>query len=142
MYEFFTTYILPAVGILMSIVIVPLAGLAGAVLTKKLQEIGLKIEASDREAFQTAITNGAKLAVSKMGGPAATNSVSQIALDAGVKQVLQGVPDAIKRLDVPVSEIEKRILPQALEIAQSVPTVAGLIAETNPLINVIPKKNS
>ena len=143
MWEFANDYVFPTLGVILSIVSVPLAGLAGAVLVKTFNKLGLQVDEKNRDAFQTSITNAATLAVSKMGGPAATNTISQAALTEAVEFVEKSVPDAIKHFNITAKDIESRIKPQAEVIAQSVPTVVTDVLvpiATNALINRVRKQ--
>ena len=139
MWDFFYNSVVPIVLSILLPLLVPFVGLLSTVLFRWLQKIGVQLEANDREAFQTAITNAAKAGISKMGGPAATNTISAEALKDAVKQVQASVPDAVKRFKVDSEDIAARIKPQAEIIAQSVPTVLDVAVAANPLINVIRK---
>lgn len=134
--DFFWNYIAPTLGTMLAIIAPVLAALAGAALVKLFSKLGLDIEAKNRDAFQTSISNAAILAASKMGGPLAASSVSREVLDDAVTMVQRSVPDAIKKFDAQPKDIEKRIQSQAeliLQQAETIPVVRDYVA---PVIRI------
>lgn len=105
----------------MPVVVLITAPIIAALIIRLFQWLGVRVEAVNRDALQTAISNAALEAVRKAGGPAVATSVTFQDVNAGVEQVLAGVPDAIKRFNVPTAEIAKRVEAQATAIVQSTP---------------------
>lgn len=123
--DFFWTYLAPTLGVMITVIAPVLAGLGAAALTKLFSKLGLDIEAKNREAFQTAITNAAIMAATKMGGPLAASTVSRDILEDAVSMVQKSVPDAVKKFDAQPKDIEKRIQSQAELILQQAETVVS-----------------
>jgi uncharacterized membrane protein len=97
-----------------SVVATAIVGWLAELLRRK---FNLDIEASHREALQTALTNGAGLLIGKAGAALAgrTLDVKSAALAEAVNYVLQAVPDAVRYFGVTPEAIAEKIrakLPQ------------------------------
>lgn len=80
-----------------------------AALVKKYT--GITVEASHREAFQTALQNGVNYGLSKVSGKTETWSVDvkNEVLAEGLEYVLESVPDALKFFNLTPDEIRKKL---------------------------------
>lgn len=74
-------------------------GLVGIVLELLRRKLGISIEDSQRDALQTALTNGAGLALTKLGNTldGRTLSTGHAAIDEAVNHVLRSAPGAVAR---------------------------------------------
>lgn len=112
---------------LLEIVLPVLALLLGpiilALVYKFMQKLGLDTDKLNRDALQTAITNGALEAVRRAGGPGKAARIDNIHLSPALVQTIRGAPDAIKYFNIGAEEIEKRVLAQATSMVQSTPLV-------------------
>lgn len=97
--------------------------LAVGALYKLFKRLGLDTDKLNREALQTAITNGALEAVRQAGGPGKALRIDNWHLTSGFQQAMRGAPDAIKYFGIGPEEVEKRVLAQATAIVQQTPTV-------------------
>ena len=105
------------------VIMLVLGPLLLAVIYKFMKKLGLDTDALNREALQTAITNGALEAVRRAGGPGNALRIDNMHLGPALAQTLKGAPDAIKYFGIGDDEIEKRVLAQATSIVQTTPVV-------------------
>ncbi len=93
------------------------------------KKTGIDIEASHREALQSALTNGAGLILNKLGGSIAdkTIDVRSPLLKEGIEYVLNAAPEAVKRFDLsPAQLAEKLIAKLGLASAPSLPATQSV----------------
>lgn len=104
MWDFFVSYILPIVSTL----------LGGALLwlSKLLKDkFGLQIEAAQRDALQTALTNAAGLILSKVGGKLDETNVGPNSpiVRSAVDYVLRSAPEALDYFGLSPTDIAEKI---------------------------------
>jgi uncharacterized membrane protein len=94
---------------IVSVVATTIAGWLAELLRRKFH---LDIEASHREALQTALTNGAGLLIAKLGGALAGRKLDlkSVVLAEAVNYVLQSVPDAVRHFGVTPEAIAEKVL--------------------------------
>lgn len=100
--------------------------IAGAIAwaTKKFHDLtGIEIEAKHREALQSALRNGANLAIDKIpiGG---SIDIRSPAVAAAIRYVLESVPDAVKYFELTPEKIADLLRPKLFAPA------AVVVAET------------
>lgn len=93
-----TSFIDPFRPYVMEVASIAIAGLVGWAARRVHQLTGLNIEARHREALQSALENGARLVIERIGRSAAGKSVpvGNAILEDGVEYVLRSVPDAVR----------------------------------------------
>ena len=91
-----------------SVVATAIIGWLAELLRRKFH---LDIEASHREALQTALCNGAGLLIAKLGDALAGRKLDlkSIALAEAVNYVLQSVPDAVRHFGVTPEAVAEKI---------------------------------
>lgn len=91
-----------------SVVATAIVGWLAELLRRKFH---LDIEASHREALQTALTNGAGLLITRLGGAIAGRKLDlkSVVLAEAVNYVLQSVPDAVRHFGVTPEAIAEKI---------------------------------
>lgn len=97
--------IVSAVSILIAAVITYVANL---IRTKT----GIDIEAKHRDALQAALTNGAGLILSKLGGSLAdkTIDVKSPLIAEGIEYVLKAAPDAVNKFGLAPSDLAEKLV--------------------------------
>lgn len=80
--------------------------------TKKFHDLtGIQIEAKHREALQSALRNGANLALDKLPG-GGTIDVKSAPVAAAIRYVLESVPDAVKYFELTPDKIADLLKPK------------------------------
>jgi len=102
------TIVQPYLMAVVSVVATAIVGWLAELLRRK---FSLDIEASHREALQTALANGAGLLLGKLGGTLAgkTLDLKSAVLAEAVNYVLQSVPDAVRHFGVTPEAIAEKI---------------------------------
>ena len=120
--ELASAFLLPIISVLA-------AAVAGWLANLLRQKWGLEIDAKNREALQTAITNAAGLAIAKGASLAAdkTIDVKNPAIAAAVNYAIAAAPDAIKYF---------KLTPEA--IAQKLAAKMGVMGSAVPVVPVAP----
>lgn len=92
-----------------SVVATAIVGWLAELLRRK---FNLDIDASHRDALQTALTNGAGLLLGKIGGAASGRKLDlkSVVLAEAVNYVLQAVPDAIRHFGITPESLAEKIL--------------------------------
>lgn len=98
----------PYLLVLVSVMATAIVGWLAELLRRKFH---LDIEASHREALQTALTNGAGLLLGKLGGALAGRKLDlkSAVLAEAVNYVLQSVPDAVRHFGVTPEALAEKI---------------------------------
>ena len=104
-YNVLQPYLLAVVSVIATAIV----GWLAELLRRK---FNLDIDASHREALQTALTNGAGLLLGKIGGAASGKKLDlkSVVLAEAVNYVLQAVPDAIRHFGIPPESLAEKIL--------------------------------
>ncbi len=96
----------------------------------------LQIEASHRQAFQTALTNAASLGLNKLGNAleGKTINLGNPALNGLAQYVVDSVPDAIKffGLENKLRDIEEKIIAKMPQVATTTTPVEVTAAAATP----------
>lgn len=98
----------PYLLVIVSVMATAIVGWLAELLRRK---FSLDIEASHREALQTALTNGAGLLLGKLGGALAGRKLDlkSIVLAEAVNYVLRSVPDAVRHFGVTPEAIAEKL---------------------------------
>lgn len=94
-----------------------IAPIAAAALVRLFQKWGIDIEATHRDALQTALHNAAQIAADKLLGGIVTgqtrsgNNVRDVAVDMAVDYVKKSVPDAIGKFKLDRSRLIELLQP-------------------------------
>lgn len=94
-----------------------IAPIAAAALVRLFQKWGIDIEATHRDALQTALHNAAQIAADKLLGGIVTgqtrsgNNVRDVAVDLAVDYVKKSVPDAIGKFKLDRSRLIELLQP-------------------------------
>ncbi|HMN51132.1 MAG TPA: hypothetical protein PKB01_03615 [Xanthobacteraceae bacterium] len=104
-YNVLQPYLLAVVSVIATAIV----GWLAELLRRK---FNLDIDASHREALQTALTNGAGLLLGKIGGAASGKKLDlkSVVLAEAVNYVLQAVPDAIRHFGITPESLAEKIL--------------------------------
>lgn len=96
-------------------------GLIGIVCELIRRKLGLSIEDSQRAALQTALTNGAGLALTKLGNvlDGKTLSTGNAAIDEAVNYVLKAAPGAVARFGLTPGQVREKILAKLSQVANT-----------------------
>jgi hypothetical protein len=83
---------------------------------------GLKIEDSQREALQTALTNAAGLVVNQLGNKLDGKVITSghQAIDQAVNYVLKSAPQAVERFALSPAELREKIIAKVPQVAPAV----------------------
>lgn len=113
-------YLLAVLGPVVAMIVGVLAELAR-------RKFNLDIEASHRDALQTAITNGAGLALNRLGNTlqGKTIGVGNAAVAAGVNYVLKGAPDALRKFGLSEADVARMIEAKLPQVANTTTPVTG-----------------
>lgn len=102
---------------ILTLVVTVTVPIIGAAAVRLFSKMGIDIEARHREALQSALRNGALLAIEKATGVPrkATDNTSKPSIvpdiQAGVEYVQKSVPDALNKFDLGPTRIKEMILP-------------------------------
>jgi len=104
-YNVLQPYLLAVVSVIATAIV----GWLAELLRRK---FNLDIDASHRDALQTAPTNGAGLLLGKIGGAASGRKLDlkSVVLAEAVNYVLQAVPDAIRHFGITPESLAEKIL--------------------------------
>lgn len=104
-YNVLQPYLLAVVSVIATAIV----GWLAELLRRK---FNLDIDASHRDALQTALTNGAGLLLGKIGGAASGRKLDlkSVVLAEAVNYVLQAVPDAIRHFGITPESLAEKIL--------------------------------
>ncbi len=110
----FIAEVMPYVVMLASAIV----AFALAWITRKVHQwTGINIEAKHREAFQSALTNGARAAIARITPDGISVDVRHPVAKHGVDFVLRSVPDAVRYFGLTPDDIERHLRPKLLDLA-------------------------
>lgn len=117
----------PYIVEILSIAVMAVGGWLAELARRK---FNLSIEASHRDALQTALTNGAGLVLNKLGNnlQGKTIDVHSALLATAIEYVTKAAPNALAQFDLGPKEIAERIvakLPQVANTTTSTPSPAA-----------------
>jgi hypothetical protein len=119
-YGGFRPYIVDIVGSLITLGV-------GWLLVLLKSKFNLDIDASHRDALQTALTNGAGLALNKLGNSLQGKSieVGNPAVASAVNLVLKSAPDALAHFGITPESVAQKIVAKLPQVANTVTPPAG-----------------
>lgn len=96
-------------------------GLVGVVLELLRRKLNLSIDDSSRAALQTALTNGAGLALNKIGNSlqGRTVEVGHPAVEEALRYVLAAAPAAIARFGLSPDQLREKIIAKMPQVANT-----------------------
>jgi hypothetical protein len=96
-------------------------GLVGIVLELIRRKLGISIEDSQRAALQTALTNGAGLALTRLGNVLDKKTVTtgNAAIDEAVNYVMKSAPAAVARFGLTPDQVRQKIEAKLPQVANT-----------------------